>query len=137
MAVGRLLTIIVVVIILYLLFSWFMSDGHSLLPSSYPLPANKQIKIDAKNLKTGTANNFSMSCWFFVSNWDTHFGQEKVIYERSDSDGNVALKMSLDKYENNLIVDVGTYALDCAPGSSGAPGGSSSSGCKKHQQCVV
>lgn len=137
MAVGRLLTIIVVVIILYLLISWFMSDGSSLLPSSYPLPANKAITIEAKKLKTGTANNFAMSCWFFVSNWDTHFGQEKVVYERIDSDGNIALKMALDKYENNLIVDVGTYALDCAPGNSGAPGSSSGSGCKKHQQCIV
>ena len=135
MAVGRLLTIIVVVIILYLLISWLMSDGSSLLPSSYPLPANKAIKIDGKKLKTGTANNFAMSCWFFVSNWDTHFGQEKVIYERTDSEGNMALKMALDKFENNLIVDVGTYADNCDVGGVGQ--GGSSSGCKRHQQCVV
>jgi hypothetical protein len=74
--------------------------------------STKQVIVPSSELATysyGTTNEFTYSIWVYVDNWNTRYGEEKVIFERAtvNSDGNISgtplFKLYLDSYANNLV----------------------------------
>tara|TARA_B100000963_G_scaffold158634_1_gene138026 strand:- start:1183 stop:1971 length:789 start_codon:yes stop_codon:yes gene_type:complete len=107
MAVGTIVGIIILVIILYLVLSWW---SNSYVYLSGLNSGKKEIKIPAKKLSKGAdrASNFSYSIWFYINDWNYRFGEKKIIFERG-SKHHLCPEVSLDKFENNLKIKLAIY----------------------------
>ena len=107
MAVGTIVGIIILVIILYLVLSWW---SNSYVYLSGLNNGKKEIKIPAKKLSKGAerASNFSYSIWFYINDWNYRFGEKKIIFERG-SKHHLCPEVSLDKFENNLKIKLAIY----------------------------
>ena len=134
MALGSIMTVIISVIILYLIISWWYG-GASYLSSL--TDGTKEIKIASSKLSQGKGHvtNFAYSIWFYVNDWNYKFGQPKIIFERMGPHGMVSPQVSLDPFENNLAIKLALYnehgsggAGTGADAGSGAGGGGSISG---------
>ena len=107
--------------------------------------SNKNI-IVAKDIPENNSSNFTLSVWFYVDNWGNNISNEKnILYMAVDpnaptlpeltsmlsgistkvqkdiSSGQIKPKninIALDKYENNLIIDIETYLDNNAGGAS-------------------
>ena len=111
------------------------SDSASTLTGSL-LAVNKNI-IANKDFNENNTSNLMISGWFFVDNWGNEISNEKNILYVSTSPNSITpadlknklvgisssveespppttpyknLAISLDKYENNLLIDIETYS---------------------------
>jgi hypothetical protein len=101
--------------------------------------------IMAKDIPENNSSNFTLSVWFYIDNWGNNISNEKnVLYMSVDSSAPTLPELSsvltglstkvekdistnqlkpkniniaLDKYENNLLIDIETY-LDKNSGSN-------------------
>ena len=107
--------------------------------------SNKNV-IVAKDIPENNSSNFTLSVWFYIDNWGNNISNEKnILYmaidpsaptlpELSSMLSGVSLKVqkdissgqiqpkniniALDKYENNLIIDIETYLDNNSSGAS-------------------
>ena len=107
--------------------------------------SNKNV-IMAKDIPENNSSNFTLSVWFYIDNWGNNISNEKnILYmaihpnaptltELSSMLSGVSLKVqkdissgqikpkniniALDKYENNLIIDIETYLDNNSGGAS-------------------
>ena len=107
--------------------------------------SNKNV-IVAKDIPENNSSNFTLSVWFYIDNWGNNISNEKnILYmaidpsaptlpELSSMLSGVSLKVqkdissgqiqpkniniALDKYENNLIIDIETYLDNNSGGAS-------------------
>ncbi|AET73094.1 hypothetical protein PGAG_00205 [Phaeocystis globosa virus 12T] len=111
------------------------SDSASTLTGSL-LAVNKNI-IANKDFNENNTSNLMISGWFFVDNWGNEISNEKNILYVSTTPNSITpadlknklvgisssvealsdpatpyknLAISLDKYENNLLIDIETYS---------------------------
>ena len=107
MSVGTIISVIVGIIILYLVMSWWF-DASTYL--SGLRDGKKPLTISADKLGDGAGHtsNFSYSIWFYVNDWNYHFGQKKTIFTRGKHQG-MGPHVSLGAYENNLLVEIPVY----------------------------
>ena len=116
--------------------------------------------IPNKDLKEENSSNFMLSVWFYIDDWATSMSKEKNILFMAKSqtvkniDGltnltgitktsncmtNVNdlsyrnLNICLDKYDNNLLIDIETYGEDKCKDTTQAPTGSSNSIVTRHK----
>ena len=122
MSVGTIIAVIVGIIILYLIMSWWFDSSTYL---SGLRDAKKQKKIDAEKLGDGSghSSNFSYSIWFYINDWNYMFGQKKTIFTRGSHGGGP--RVSLGEYENNLLVELPVYSHSSSGDSGGDSGGGS------------
>lgn len=100
------------------------------------LPNDDSNKIPAKKINSNNTSNFMLSVWFYIDNWGNEIGNEKnilffapdpSIITLPDLQGNLSglsttvtknnitsgqyknLSICLDKFENNLFIDIETY----------------------------
>lgn len=108
MALGTIMTVIICVIILYLLISWWYGSASYL---SGLTDGTKEVKISSSKLVAGKGHvsNFAYSIWFYVNDWNYKFGQPKIIFERMGPKGQVSPQVSLDPFENNLAIKLALY----------------------------
>tara|TARA_B110000444_G_scaffold43963_2_gene39900 strand:- start:3820 stop:4578 length:759 start_codon:yes stop_codon:yes gene_type:complete len=103
-----------------------------------PTSINPNV-IDNKDFNENNTSNFMISAWFYVDNWGTEISLEKNILFVSTSANSITpaelktklvgisstvnaqspirnpyknLAISLDKYENNLLIDIETHSDD-------------------------
>jgi len=96
--------------------------------------------INNSNLNDENTSNFMLSVWFYIDNWNSNISEEKnILFMAKKSDvktiGGLTsmngltkstkcnlnttdisyrnLNISLDKYENNLLIDIETSGEDC------------------------
>jgi hypothetical protein len=102
------MTVIVSLLILYLVVSWWYGSATYLSGLS---DATKETRISASKLSSGKghATNFAYSIWFYVNDWNYKFGQSKIIFERMGPRGQVSPQVSLDPFENNLAIKLALY----------------------------
>lgn len=99
---------VVVVITLYLLYSYFFADNtSSTLVKLHD--ASQALTIPANNLPGGVTSDYTYSIWVYINSWSTGYGQQKVIFERKDGNGNVSPQVVLDPNINNVIVNCAVY----------------------------
>jgi len=99
---------VVTVLLLYLVYVYFFSSSNTANLVSYH-DATQALTISASSLPSGATANYTFSIWFFVNEWNYRYGEEKVIYQRADPNGDPAPKVSLDKTTNTLNVSLATY----------------------------
>jgi len=115
-----------------------MCEASLLAPTqtASPLVSTTNVII-AKDIPDTVSSNFMLSVWFYIDNWGNSIGMEKNIlhmskhYNASTPDtllnmssgisakvaittsttdpGNKNINISLDKYENNLFIDIECY----------------------------
>ena len=85
MEIKSVLVIILIIVLLYIIVS-YMTSGTSTLSSMNSGTTLQQI-TSAVLAKSGELNssNFSYSIWFYISDWNYRYGEEKVLFGRMDS----------------------------------------------------
>jgi len=137
---GTLTIIALILVVVFAISMWFFKTNiiydKVLAANSEPTENNK---IENSIFNDNQSANFMLSVWFYIDNWSGNIGTEKnVLYMASDanvsthsaltgtmtgistqslsvSDGTLGYKnlsISLDKYQNNLFIDMETYSED-------------------------
>lgn len=125
---SSILKIILVLVLLYIVFSYIVQDANKLTDISN---GKDMIKISPETLATSdssNATNFTYSIWFYIDDWNYRYGEPKVIFGRmgavSVSDqGTIGGIGGIDPcpavvlgaVENNIIVSLGCYAGKQSP----------------------
>ena len=146
MSIGTIIAVVVGIIMLYLIMSWWF-DSYTYL--SGLRDGKKELVIDASKLSTGAGHvsNFSYSIWFYVNDWNYNFGQKKIVFTRGSNHGESGPTISLDAYENNLTVNMPVYnhgdeGFQQGPGAANCDSGGGrpsnpGSGHSEHFECNV
>ena len=89
MALGTIMTVIVCILILYLVVSWWYGSAVYLSGLN---DGTKEIHVSSSKLSSGKGHvtNFAYSIWFYVNDWNYKFGQPKIIFERMGPRGQVS-----------------------------------------------
>jgi hypothetical protein len=97
---------IVTLIVLYLLFDYLTKS-----PSLTSLHnAKSRITIGPESLPNSTnSNNFTYSIWFYVSDWNYKYNEEKIIFSRMNDSREVSTQVALGALENNVDVRMTLY----------------------------
>ena len=114
---------IAVIIIIYLVYSYFSSDGSTKAPSIRN--AESSHTIHGSSIPGGVSDNYTYSIWFYVNNWNYRYGEEKMILGRHDDNKNPAPSISFAPSVNNINVKVGYHT------------GSSSSSASDVHTCTI
>lgn len=109
-----LIIAIIVVIVIYLLYTYFTSKSVNLTE----LQSGKiQKKIKASSLPTSSgSSSYAYSVWFYVNEWSYRMTEHKVLLTRGTKAQSPDLmpignpRITLAPYENNLIIDIDSYA---------------------------
>ena len=125
----KILLGIIVVIILYLVYTYIFSDSTS---TNLYSGGNAQTaiggvghKILANQLPGNPASiDFTFSVWIYVNSWQYRYGQNKVIYaRRSTTTSDVSPEVALAASTNNLSISVTTFpATGSSPSTASQPG---------------
>ena len=85
MEIKSVLVIILIIVLLYIIVS-YMTSGPPTLSLMNSGTTLQQISA-AVLAKSGELNssNFSYSMWFYISDWNYRYGEEKVLFGRMDS----------------------------------------------------
>ncbi len=85
MEIKSVLVIILIIVLLYIIVS-YMTSGPPTLSLMNSGTTLQQIS-SAVLAKSGELNssNFSYSIWFYISDWNYRYGEEKVLFGRMDS----------------------------------------------------
>jgi hypothetical protein len=109
---------VVVIIVLYVAYSYFFASSTSSSPSGI-LDARGMHVVAANSLPSNTSTNYGYSIWFYVDDWSHNLGQQKVIFDRGagSKKGSVGSpSVAFDAVENNITVSIATTGD--APGDS-------------------
>lgn len=108
-----IIIVIFVIIIIILLVLYFSKDTTTL---SHLKSAKDQSVIKKKDINDAdgsTSTQYGYSIWFYVDQWETNFGKEKILLQRANKGGKSGgqhevfnPKISLGDTENNIIVTI-------------------------------
>lgn len=110
MNLQRIVLGVVIVILLYIVYRYFAGSDRSTLVNYHT--ATEQLSVSASSLPAGVTSNYSFSIWFYVNEWNYRYGEEKVVFQRTDANNDPAPRVYLDPTTNNLHVSVATYKTD-------------------------
>ena len=119
MDLTNIVYVIIFLVVLYYLFSWFAATSVSLSK----IQKGHVPVVISKDKTNTTKTNFSYSIWFNVGSWSggNDFGRDKIIFAKAqgdepaltdgktwnpDANGDMILSMSLGKHENNITIKV-------------------------------
>ena len=108
MDVKKIITAIIVIVLVYFLFTWFFGDSTRTYLARLHNASVSQT-ITANNLPTTPSANYTFSICFYIDDWNHGFGKQKKMFVRMDDNNNACPKVELDKYENNMVVTLATY----------------------------
>ena len=96
--------VLLVLVILFLVIKYVFSDSTTTSLED----ASTQSTISASSLEQTSSVNSAYSLWFYITDWNENYGNNKVLLTRLDgsSDG---LKVSLGTYENKMDIDIDYY----------------------------
>ena len=108
--VGRTLLIaIVVVVILYLIYAFFLSNSNDKTLVTMQ-DARTSSMIQPTSMPSTNTTDFTYSVWIYVNDWNYRIGEEKVIFSRTLPNTNQpAPIVSLGANTNNVNVSLETY----------------------------
>jgi hypothetical protein len=120
MEAKNVLLFVIIVVLLYIVVKYVISDVNTLTGL---VSAQTMQKIDASNLASsssaGATSNYSYSIWFYIDDWNVKYGEPKVVFGRMASEVDKKQPcplVSLAPLENNIIVSLAIY-----PGQDTAP----------------
>jgi hypothetical protein len=78
----------------------------------------EETTVEAKDLKQiNNSSNFTYSLWFYVRDWNSRFGEPKILLNRANN----CPKITLGAMQNDIDI-----LMDCHPTSDVVPAGSGS-----------
>lgn len=121
MNISGVVYVIIILIVVYYLFSWFTSTSSKLVSRT---STDVETKVKGSKIYT-SGNSYAYSIWFNITNWTSNFGNEKIIFIQSNTsvpeftgdytlngDGDPigsrkdVLVVSLAPHENNLKIHI-------------------------------
>lgn len=114
---GRAKLIVIVFCVVVGLYLYSKMNIFKSYNEYYPTPESAKITntISQDELRPSDGQ-FTLSSWVFIDDWNYRYGEEKVIMTKtttSSPQGTMHLpQIRLDKYKNDLIVDVTTYGSE-------------------------
>lgn len=118
MEVRKIIIAIIIVVILYFLFTWLFADSSRTVLTRLHNATVEQV-IQAKDLPVTAAQNFTFSICFYVDDWNPNFGRTKTIFARLDENKQNSPLVEFDSYVNNITVHLATYPRANAPANEG------------------
>lgn len=114
--ITNVLIFIIVVTILYWIFSWFTAGGSTKLSG---MMNGKQASVltSQKLPVNSNTSNFTYSTWIYVDDWNYRFGEQKIIIGRKDASGAACPIIKLSPVQNNLDIDLNCYGNTSSAGS--------------------
>lgn len=103
----NILGFLVLILILYVLYNYFFSSSKQTLAAMKD--AKTSYTVPAGSLSPGQSNDYTYSIWLYIDEWNYRFGEEKVVFQRQDAQGDPAPKVSLAPSINNLETIISTY----------------------------
>jgi len=102
----KILMGVAIVIVLYLVFTYFFNDS-SKTDLLVMHDATVRKFIDSENLSGGNSANYSYSFWVYINSWNYGYGSDKVIFRREAKTGEKDLiKGVLDETNNDLKISM-------------------------------
>jgi hypothetical protein len=115
--IQTVLLVAVILILLYIILNWFFAKSTQLTTMR---DATEKQKIIASTLPNNSnTSNYTYSTWFYLSDWNYRFGEEKVLLGRLDEDQNPSPSITFDAMENNITIAVSCYPQNSASGMIG------------------
>ena len=120
MEVKNVLLFAIIIVLLYIVIKYVISDVNTLTGI---VSAQTMQKIDPTSLdsssSSGSTSNYTYSIWMYIDDWNVKYGEPKVIFGRmaSEIDKNQPCPLvTLAPLENNLIVSLTVFpGLDSEP----------------------
>ena len=99
--------VVIVVIILYIIWSYFFTSIQVIMSFQNGIESS-QSQVSGKSVAKSGKNNYSFSLWAYVSNWNINYGEQKNILAISSENPNVpyVFHLALDATRNDLNVYV-------------------------------
>ena len=99
--------VVIVVIILYIIWSYFFTSIQVIMSFQNGIESS-QSQVSGKSVAKSGKNNYSFSMWVYVSNWNVNYGYEKNILAISSENTSVSyvFQVALDKNRNDLNIYV-------------------------------
>ena len=89
--IGTILYVLVILVVLWYLISWLFGKRNNLgADMASGLVAQY---VDGKDLPTSSdqTSNYTISTWFYVSDWNINYGQEKTLLNKGESSPSIVL----------------------------------------------
>ena len=97
---------VVIILLLYIIFSWLFKSGTKLSG----LKSGKiSTTILPSSLPNSQTNNYTYSMWCYIDDWSYRYGEPKIILGRLDSEQEPSPSIVLGASENNLKVSLACY----------------------------
>jgi hypothetical protein len=111
-----IILVIVTIIVLYLLYSYYASANDATLVNMHDARTLKVIT--ANQLPNGATSDYTFSIWFYINDWNYRFGETKVIFGRVDQNNDPAPSVTLGPTNNNITVTLATYPTNTSAGNA-------------------
>lgn len=101
---------ILLIIIVYLVYSYFFADKSKHLSSLKS--GKKSEKIEASKVATNkNSNNFAYSIWFYVNDWQYKLTEPKILFQKKSNDGKNHFNPNIElaAYQNNIDITIDTF----------------------------
>ena len=121
MTILNVTIIIILIIIVFFIIFYFNSQSNiiydKLLNTNLTTNSNKEHTISYKDNKSSlynSSNNFSLSVWFNIQEWDNNSKYKSILYisdtdnitRNGDSDTDPDLWIFMDKHHNDLFINL-------------------------------
>ena len=105
----KLILGVLIVIILYIIYRYVFKDNTS-ADLATDTNAKSQTVIPADNIPGNPASvDFTFSIWIYVDSWQYKYGKDKVIFRRSNKQGDLSPSVNLAAATNDLNVTLVTF----------------------------
>lgn len=101
----NIIVALIFVIVVWYFLQWAYWRYKSMYKLTSIVNANEAQTIEHKKLPKTNANNFTMSSWFYVDNWNHKFGKEKHLLQFEDG----SFRITLGDTENDINIAIKTY----------------------------
>lgn len=116
---------LVFIICLWYFFRWLYLKYKSLDTLTEIESGLVQQTIESKKLSKSNSNNFTISTWFYVNDWNYRYGQKKVLLKRN-TDTHPSPHITLGEIDNDIVVSL--FCYNSSAYSEHGSGGSSNRG---------
>lgn len=77
---------VILVILIYLLYSYFKDKNDTIMFTQRDARILKNIPAD--NIPSSKTVDYTYSVWFYINDWNYRYGDNKILFGREDKDSN-------------------------------------------------
>ncbi len=105
-----IILLVIIIVLLYVVYNYISNDINTLTGLN---SAQMMQTIKATDLDKNNSVNFTYSIWFYIDDWNTRYGEKKIIFGRmqkgiEDSTRNSCPLVYLDKTQNDIVIELTT-----------------------------